>query len=206
MPAYDISPGAKALIFDLDGTLADTMPWHYQAWQKACLRFGIVMETAFLQAHTGAPGWKIAEEVIAINGKTGIVSPEDIMRVKLEEFFAIQHKVTPIEPVIALVQKYHGKLPMSVGTGGHREAVEKTLEIVGIREYFDIIVTANDVTNHKPHPETFLKCAEMMGVIPAVCEVFEDGDLGIEAARRAGMIATDVRTWYDSTWSASLKV
>ncbi len=206
MPAYDIAPGAKALIFDLDGTLADTMPWHYQAWQKACLRFGIVMDTAFLQAHTGAPGWKIAEEVIAINGKTGIVSPEDIMSVKLEEFFAIQHNVTPIEPVTALVQKYHGKLPMSVGTGGHREAVEKTLEIVGIREYFDIIVTANDVTHHKPHPETFLRCAELMGVAPEVCEVFEDGDLGIEAARRAGMIATDVRTWYDSTWSEGRKV
>ena len=206
MLSYDISPGAKALIFDLDGTLADTMPWHYQAWQKACLRFGIVMDTAFLQAQTGAPGWKIAEEVIALNGKTGIVSPEDIMSVKLEEFLAIQHNVTPIEPVIALVQKYHGKLPMSVGTGGHREAVEKTLEIVGIREYFDIIVTANDVSNHKPHPETFLKCAELMGVDPADCEVFEDGDLGIEAARRAGMIATDVRTWYDSTWSEGLKV
>jgi beta-phosphoglucomutase-like phosphatase (HAD superfamily) len=153
---YDIAQGVKALIFDLDGTLADTMPWHYQAWQKACLRFGIVMDTAFLQAHTGAPGWKIAEEVIAINGKTGIVSPEDIMSIKLEEFLAIQHNVTPIEPVIALVRKYHGKLPMSVGTGGHREAVEKTLEIVGIREYFDIIVTANDVHHHKPHPETFL--------------------------------------------------
>ena len=205
MPDYDITPGAKALIFDLDGTLADTMPWHYQAWQKACLRFGIVMDTVFLQAHTGAPGWKIAEEVIAMNGKTGIVSPEDIMSVKLEEFFAIQHNVTPIEPVINLVQKYHRKLPMSVGTGGHREAVEKTLEIVGIREYFEIIVTANDVLNHKPHPETFLKCAEMMGVSPADCEVFEDGDLGIEAARRAGMIATDVRTWYDSTWSEGLK-
>lgn len=206
MTYYDITPGAKALIFDLDGTLADTMPWHYQAWQKACLRFGIVMDTAFLQAHTGAPGWKIAEEVIAINGKTGIVSTEDIMSVKLEEFFAIQHNVTPIEPVIALVQKYYGKMPMSVGTGGHREAVEKTLEIVGIREYFDIIVTANDVTNHKPHPETFLKCAELMGVAPEVCEVFEDGDLGIEAALRAGMIATDVRTWYDSTWSEGRKV
>ncbi|NLE34687.1 MAG: beta-phosphoglucomutase family hydrolase [Bacteroidales bacterium] len=203
---YDISPGVKGLIFDLDGTLANTMPWHYQAWQKACLRFGIIMDTAFLQAHTGAPGWKIAEEVIAINGKTGIVDPEDIMRVKLEEFFAIQHNVTPIEPVTALVQKYHGKMPIAVGTGGHREAVEKTLEIIGIREYFDIIVTANDVTNHKPHPETFLKCAELMGVPPAQCEVFEDGDLGIEAARRAGMIATDVRAWYDSTWSEDNKV
>jgi len=206
MPDYDITPGVKGLIFDLDGTLADTMPWHFQAWQKACERFGIVMDTEFLQAITGAPGWKIAEEVIAVNGKTGIVSPDDIMKVKLEEFYAIQHNVTPIEPVTALVQKYYGKMPMSVGTGGHRDAVEKTLEIIGIRQYFDIIVTANDVKHHKPHPETFLRCSELMGVDPADCEVFEDGDLGIEAARRAGMIATDVRTWYDSTWSAGLRV
>lgn len=203
---YDISPGVKGLIFDLDGTLADTMPWHYQAWQKACERFGIIMDTEFLQAQTGAPGWKIAKEVISINGKTGIVSPDDIMQVKLEEFYKIQHNVTPIEPVTALAQKYYGVLPMAVGTGGHREAVEKTLEITGIRKYFDIIVTANDVTNHKPHPETFLRCAELMGVAPADCEVFEDGDLGIEAARRAGMIATDVRTWYDSSWTESMKV
>lgn len=197
---YDISPGVKGLIFDLDGTLANTMPWHYQAWKKACLRFGIVMDSAFLQAHTGAPGWKIAEDIIDHSGMKGKVSVDDIMQVKLEEFFTIQHNVTPIEPVIALVHKYYGRMPMSVGTGGHREAVEKTLEIIGIRQYFDIIVTANDVKQHKPHPETFLKCAELMNVPPEECEVFEDGDLGIEAATRAGMVATDVRTWYDSDW------
>ena len=197
---YDITPGVKGLIFDLDGTLANTMPWHYQAWKKACLRFGIVMDTAFLQAHTGAPGWKIAEDIIEANGMTGKVSPEEIMDLKLEEFSSIQHNVTPIEPVTSLVQKYYGRLPMSVGTGGHREAVERTLEFVGIRQYFDIIVTANDVKQHKPHPETFLRCSELMNVEPAYCEVFEDGDLGIEAARRAGMIATDVRTWYEQNW------
>lgn len=206
MPSYDISPGVKGLIFDLDGTLADTMPWHYRAWQKACARFGITMETEFLQAHTGAPGWEIAEEVIEINGKKGAISPEEIMKMKMEEFYKIQHNVTPIEPVIALVEKYHGRLPMSVGTGGHREAVERTLEIVGIRHYFDIIVTAHDVTRHKPHPETFLRCAELMGVAPEECEVFEDGDLGLRAARSAGMIATDVSKWYDSTWPEDLKV
>ncbi len=195
---FDITPGVKALIFDLDGTLANNMPCHYQAWQKACLRFGFTMDTAFLQARTGSPGWKIAEEIIEQNGMTGKVSPEEIIGVKLEEFSAIQHKMTPVEPVTALVQKYYGKLPMSVGTGGNRDSVEKTLEIIGIRQYFDVIVTANDVKKHKPHPETFLKCAELMKVLPSDCEVFEDGDLGIEAARRAGMIATDVRTWYDS--------
>ncbi len=201
---YDITPGVKGLIFDLDGTLADSMPWHYQAWQKACLRFGIDMDTAFLQAHTGVPGWKIAEEIIEHNGMTGKVSPEEIMQVKLDEYLAIQHNVARIEPVIALVEKYHGIIPMSVGTGGHRDAVEKTLEIVGVRKYFDIIVTANDVKMYKPHPETFLKCAELMNVPPADCEVFEDGELGIEAAKRAGMIATDVRTWYDSKWIRKL--
>ena len=125
---YDITPGARGLIFDLDGTLANTMPWHYQAWKKACLRFGIVMDTAFLQAHTGAPGWKIAKDIIEINGMTGKVTPQEIIDVKLGEFSAIQHNVTPIEPVTALVQKYHGRLPMSVGTGGHRKSVQKTLE------------------------------------------------------------------------------
>jgi HAD superfamily hydrolase (TIGR01509 family) len=89
---------------------------------------------------------------------------------------------------------------MSVGTGGHREAVERTLEVTGLRKYFDIIITANDVENFKPHPETFLKCAELMKIQPGFIEVFEDGDLGIEAAITAGMLATDVRTWYDSKW------
>jgi len=197
---HDITPGAKALIFDLDGTLADTMPYHFQAWQKACKRFGIEMNTAFLQSYTGAPGWIIAEAVIEQNGMTGKVTTDEIMQVKLDEFFTIQHLVTAIEPVAALARKYYGILPMAIGTGGHREAVEKTLEITGLRKYFDIIVTANDVNQHKPDPETFLRCADLLGVEPRFCEVFEDGDLGIEAARRAGMIATDVRGWYHSDW------
>ena len=108
--------------------------------------------------------------------------------------------VKPILPVVEIVKKYHGILPMAVGTGGHREAVERTLELAGIRKYFDIVITANDVNNFKPHPETFLKCAELMNVDPEFIEVFEDGDLGIEAAIAAGMVATDVRSWYDSNW------
>jgi len=196
---HDIKPGVRGLIFDLDGTLANTMPYHYIAWQKACRRFGIEMSTAFLQSQTGAPGWVIASEVIKQNGMEGKVSAEDIMRVKIDEFYEVQDKVTPIEPVASLARKYYGKMPMAVGTGGHRDAVIKTLEITGLLKYFDIIVTANDVEHHKPHPETFLRCAELMKTDPAYIEVFEDGDLGIEAAHNAGMIATDVRGWYPSS-------
>jgi HAD superfamily hydrolase (TIGR01509 family) len=197
---HDIHPGVKGLIFDLDGTLADTMPFHFEGWKKACIKYGADIDPAFLRKHTGSPGWIIASEIIKKCGLEDVVTIDQIVEEKLEQFYKVQHKVRPIEPVAAIVRKYSGKLPMAVGTGGHREAVIRTLEITDLRKYFDIIVTANDVDNFKPHPETFLKCAELMNVGPAHIEVFEDGDLGIEAARMAGMIATDVRSWYDSNW------
>ncbi len=197
---YDIKPGIRGLIFDLDGTLADTMPYHFDGWRKACRKFGADIDTAFLRKHTGTPGWLIADEIIKQCGLDGNVTREEIMEEKLSQFTKEQHRVRPIPQVVDIVKKYFGILPMSVGTGGHREAVERTLEITGLRKYFEIIVTANDVDNFKPHPETFLKCADLMNVEPHLIEVFEDGDLGLEAARTAGMQATDVRPWYDSSW------
>ncbi len=197
---YDIKPGVKGLIFDLDGTLADTMPYHYAGWKKACNKYGADIDSSFLRLHSGSPGKLIATEILKKNGLNGTVTIGEIIDEKLDQFYRIQHKVKPIEPVADIVKRYHGLLPMAVGTGGHREAVIRTLEITGLLKYFDIIVTANDVTNYKPHPETFLKCAEMMNVDPSFIEVFEDGELGLEAARTAGMIPTDVRSWYDSEW------
>lgn len=197
---YDIKPGVRGLIFDLDGTLADTMPYHFEGWKQACNKYGATIDPAFLRKHTGSPGWIIAGEILKENNLDGEVSVDEIIEEKLRVFYEQQKHVKPIEPVAEIVKKYHGILPMAVGTGGHRLAVERTLEVTGLRKYFDIIVTANDVDNFKPHPETFLKCAEMMNVEPQYVEVFEDGDLGIEAAREAGMIVTDVRSWYDSNW------
>ncbi len=197
---YDILPGIKGLIFDLDGTLADTMPYHFEGWKKASQKFGADIDNRFLRKHTGSPGWIIAEEIIRDCGLDGSVTIDQIMNEKFSEFFKLQHLIKPIEPVTDIVKKYHGKLPMAVGTGGHREAVERTLEITGLRKYFDIIVTANDVNSFKPHPETFLRCAELMKISPGFIEVFEDADLGIEAALKAGMKVADVRTWYDSNW------
>jgi beta-phosphoglucomutase-like phosphatase (HAD superfamily) len=197
---YDIKPGIKGLIFDLDGTLADTMPYHFKGWRTACQKFGADIDTAFLRRHTGTPGWIIADEIIKQCNLRGKVTIDQIMDEKLIEFYKEQHLVKPITPVVDIVRKYFGILPMSIGTGGHREAVERTLEITDLRKYFEIIITANDVQNFKPHPETFLRCAAQMNIDPEFIEVFEDGDLGIEAALSAGMVATDVRQWYDSRW------
>lgn len=197
---HDILPGVKGLIFDLDGTLADTMPYHFKGWQNACIKYGAHIDTKFLRKHTGSPGWVIAGEIIKNCGLDGSVTIEQIVEEKISEFYRMQHLIKPIEPVTSIVRKYYGRLPMAVGTGGHREAVDRTLEITGLRGYFDIVVTANDVNSFKPDPETFLKCAELMHVEPEYIEVFEDGDLGIEAAVKAGMKVTDVRSWYDSNW------
>jgi beta-phosphoglucomutase-like phosphatase (HAD superfamily) len=197
---YDIKPGIKGLIFDLDGTLADTMPFHFKGWRMACQKFGADIDTAFLRKHTGTPGWIIADEIIKKCNLDGSVTIEQIMAEKIIEFYKEQHLVKPINAVVDIVKKYHGILPMAIGTGGHREAVERTLEVTGLSKYFDIVITANDVENFKPHPETFLKCAALMKIDPEFIEVFEDGDLGLEAALTAGMIATDVRSWYDSSW------
>ena len=197
---HDIKPGIRGLIFDLDGTLADTMPYHFKGWRLACRKFGADIDTDFLRKHTGSPGWIIAEEIIRKCDLVGHVTTDQIMEEKLIEYYKDQHLVKPILPVVNIVKKYSGILPMAVGTGGHREAVERTLEITDLRKYFDIVITANDVDNFKPHPETFLKCASLMNIDPQFIEVFEDGDLGIDAAISAGMTATDVRSWYDSSW------
>jgi len=197
---YDIKPGTKGLIFDLDGTLADTMPYHFKGWKIACQKFGADIDTAFLRKHTGTPGWIIADEIIKKCNLEGNVTIEEIMAEKLIEFYKDQHLVKPIVPVVEIAKKYFGVLPMAVGTGGHREAVERTLDITNLRKYFKIVITANDVENFKPHPETFLKCATLMNIKPEFIEVFEDGELGIQAALNAGMVVTDVRSWYDSNW------
>lgn len=197
---YDIGPGVKGLIFDLDGTLADTMPFHFEGWKKACKKYGAHVDNSFLRKHTGSPGWIIADKIIKNCGLNGNVTIDQIVDEKLRQFYKVQHLVKPIEPVVEIVKKYYGILPMAVGTGGHREAVERTLDITDLRKYFDIIVTANDVNAFKPNPETFLRCAELMNVEPQFIEVFEDGELGIEAAKKAGMTVTDVRSWYDSNW------
>lgn len=197
---YDIKPGVKGLIFDLDGTLVNSMPYHFNAWKTACKELGLTLDIEYLRSQTGNSNRKIAAEIIKQSGLEGVVTAEQVSEKKLEEFCRNERHIELIEPVFALARKYNGILPMAIGTGGPRKSVERTIEITGLNKYFKIVICADDVTNHKPHPETFLTCAIMMGIEPEFIEVFEDGDLGIEAALSAGMKATDVRSWYKSEW------
>jgi len=193
----EINPKAKALIFDLDGTLADTMPVHFWAYKNILVDYGINFTPELFATLAGVPA---VGTIVKLNEQFGTkMNPEEVGHFKEAEYEKIMHKMKPIIPVVDLVKKYHGKMPMAVGTGGYHRLAWKTMEILGLDKYFDVLVSNNDVSHPKPHPETFLKCAELLGVDPAVCEVFEDADLGIQAAKSGGMMATLVTDYYDVT-------
>ena len=192
-----INPKAKGLIFDLDGTLADTMPIHYIAWKNAASKYGINYTTELFIQMAGIPVYPSVEKINEIFGTN--IDPKEMGDSKEAEFEKNMHLTPEIKVVTDLVREYYGKIPMAVGTGGSRRLSLKTLEIIGLKGYFDILVTSEDVANFKPHPETFLKCAELMGVDPSDCEVFEDGILGMQAAQTAGMMVTDVTEYYKVT-------
>lgn len=188
-----INQNTKALIFDLDGTLADTMPTHYIAWKSTLSAYGIDFPENLFYSWAGRSSKKIVEMLNEMHGTNMI--PEKVDHDKEQAFLSYIHTMKPIENVLNIAKKYHGILPMAIGTGGIPEVVNLTLKTIGADHLFDIIVTAHDVQNHKPAPDTFLLGAKRMGVEPQFCQVFEDANLGVEAAKSAGMMVTDIRDY-----------
>lgn len=186
-----VHPEAKALIFDLDGTLSNSLPVHVKTWQMVGDKYNFDFDPNIIHELTGRPTIEFAKRIIKQYNVDE--NPETMVRLKQQLFWDCAYLLQPVDEVISIVKDYHGKLPMSVGTGASKKSAEVQLKELGIQKYFEHIVSADDVEKHKPHPETFVKCAQLMGVEPKDCQVFEDGDLGISAAREAEMFVTDVR-------------
>ena len=184
-----------ALLFDCDGTLADTMPAHYRAWLRVTGAHGIDFDEEQFYGFAGRPTRDI---VVTLARGAGLeIDVDHTATLKEESFLAELDRVRPIDPVVEVVRRARGRVPIAVVTGGYRHVCLKILAHVGIAEAFDAIVASEDTTRHKPDPDPFLEAARRLDARPERCVVWEDSDLGIEAARRAGMQWIDVRSFHE---------
>lgn len=188
-----IPPHIRGLVFDCDGTIADTMPLHYKAWVQALGEHGVAFPEAMFYEFGGMPTWKIIEH---LNDRHGAKMPvEETAHYKEDLFEALIPQVTPIEPIVRLINEYDGKLPMAVATGGFRRICEKTLRAMNVIDRFQAIICAEDVTHGKPAPDIFLEAARCIGIDPQQCMAFEDANLGVQSATAAGMLVVDIREY-----------
>ena len=181
----------RGLIFDCDGTLADTMPLHWRAWQTVTERYRLHLPEDRFYALGGIPSRDILK---MLSQEQGI--PLDHLaaaREKEAEYLPLIAQVEPINTVVGVARQNHGTIPLAVASGGTRRIIEQVLEHLGIRKLFQAVVTSEDVVNQKPAPDIFLEAARRIGIPPQFCRAYEDTDLGMQAIRAAGMDAVDVR-------------
>ncbi len=181
----------QALIFDCDGTLADTMPLHWRAWQAVTNKHGLSLSEQRFYALAGIPSPDILRTLGAEQGRA--FDHFAIAREKEAEYLPLIQQVEPINIVVAIAREHHGRIPMAVASGGTRPIIAQVLQHLGIHHLFDTIVTCEDVRHQKPAPDIFLEAARRLGVPPGCCRAYEDAELGLEAIRAAGMEAVDVR-------------
>jgi len=191
MEKINISPEIKALIFDCDGTLADTMALHWEAWHATLATHDKKLDQEYLDTMRGVPTNLMVEKINRDHGWN--LDPKSFSEEKEARFVAILDRVAPIESVVELALRYENQMPMAVASGGERETVLATLKSINLGEFFDTVLTAADPVAPKPAPGIFLEAAQRMDIAPENCLVLEDGDAGIEAAEAAGMHVLDVR-------------
>jgi beta-phosphoglucomutase family hydrolase len=199
-PAWQTHPQAElpehigGLIFDCDGTLVDTMPMHYRAWQTALGEAGIPLAEEEFYRLAGMPTLQIAQ-ALALEHKSN-VSGEHITHRKEEAYIESIPGIALIPAVVAIARREHGRRRLSVASGGIHRIVDEQLRAAGLLDLFPIVICADDVEHGKPAPDSFLAAASRMGLKPEQCIVYEDGELGFQAAAAAGMSCVDVRPWY----------
>ena len=172
-------------IFDCDGTLADSMPVHYSAWRDTSRKYGAEIDEALFYSLGGVPTPKI---VTILNEKFETsMDPEKVAHEKEELYVERMTAIQPIEEVCDFARDVAKFGKVSVASGGVLPVVTKTLEVIGFKDFFPVIVTAEQVVRGKPFPDMFLEAARQMGVNPGDCLVLEDSPAGFEAATAAGM-------------------
>lgn len=181
----------QGLIFDCDGTLADSMPLHWHAWRMVTQRYGLHFPEDRFYAFGGVPARDILKLLAAEQGRS--LDHIAVAHEKEEAYLESLAQIEPIHAVVEIARAHHGKIPMAVASGGTEKIITMVLDHLKIRHLFDAIVTSEMVKKQKPAPDIFLEAARRIGVEPGFCRGYEDTDLGLQAIRAAGMEAVDVR-------------
>jgi beta-phosphoglucomutase family hydrolase len=180
----------KAYLFDCDGTIADSMPLHYVAWNKTLSKWGCEFSEELFYAWGGMP---VAEIIATLNKQQGLTMPvEDVSKLKEALYYEVLPELKAVPEVLEHIEASHGHIPFAVASGSTRESVTASLKLLGVLDKFDTLVCAGDYTKSKPDPEPFLIAAERLGVAPEDCLVFEDTEMGIQAATAAGMASVKI--------------
>lgn len=175
----------RAYLFDMDGTIADTMPLHFVAWTKAVEEAGGTFPKKLFYELAGVPIVQVVERLNQTFGYT--LDPVAVAHRKEALYLEMLDQVSPIASVLEHIHLQHRRIPLAVVSGSPRDSIIRTLTAIGLLDRFDTLVGAEDYTHGKPHPEPFLVAARRLGVEPQHCLVFEDADAGIRSAEAAGM-------------------
>ena len=179
-----------AYLFDCDGTIADSMPLHYRAWKKALGEWNCEFAEKLFYAWGGMP---VAEIVSTLNQRHGLNMPvEAVSRRKENLYFELLPQLKSVPEVLEHIEAEYGRIPFGVVSGSTRESVTASLESLNLLDRFDTLVCAGDYKHSKPDPEAFLLAASRLGIEPERCLVFEDTEMGIQAAKAAGMASVKV--------------
>jgi beta-phosphoglucomutase-like phosphatase (HAD superfamily) len=181
----------KGLVFDCDGTLADTMPMHWRAWQVIAKKYKLHFPQDRFYALGGVPSRDILKMLAEEQGVT--LDHIQAAHEKENAYLPLMAEVEPIHAVVEIARENFGKIPMAVASGGTLPIIEQVLTHLKIRHLFGAVVTSEMVKNQKPAPDIFVEAARRIGVDPKFCRGYEDTDLGMQAIRSAGMDAVDVR-------------
>lgn len=180
----------RAYLFDCDGTIVDSMPLHYIAWKATLTEWNCTFDEELFYAWGGKP----TDEIVAtLNAMNGLEMPVlDVTHRKEQMYFTLLPQLSAIAEVVEHIDAQHGRIPFAVVSGGSRDSITRSLTTVNLIHKFDTIVGAEDYLRSKPAPDAFLVAAERLGVAPEDCLVFEDTDLGLQAATAAGMASVRV--------------
>lgn len=176
----------RAIVFDMDGTLIDSMGVHLQAWKQTCEHFGYPFERAYIHSLGGVPTRQTA---VLLNKRYQLMHDVDAVAEQKHQAWQSLQTGNPllIDETYQVLLRHQGKLKMGIGTGADRPSALQILHKTDLLSRIETLVTASDVSHGKPHPETFLTVAQNMGIPPGECVVFEDTDIGRQAAHAAGM-------------------